>query len=169
MSIFFISSLIFSSLIMDKPAYQVFDKDGNQSTYDNLLSQAKEADVVLFGELHNNPICHWLQFELTKDLHALKKSQLVLGAEMFEADNQLIVDEYLLGLITDKHLQSEAKVWKNYATDYKPLVDFAKDNALSFIASNVPRRYASLVSKKGLEALNALSKEAKKYIAPLPV
>jgi uncharacterized iron-regulated protein len=81
---------------------------------------------------------------------------------MFEADNQVVLDEYLKGIITGKQFETEAKMWQNYATDYKPMVDFAQKNKIPFVATNIPRRYASLVSKGGLEALNQLSEEGKK-------
>jgi uncharacterized iron-regulated protein len=123
----------------------------------------------LFGELHNNSIAHWLELQLTKDLFALKKDKLVLGAEMFEADNQLIVNEYVTGKIAARHLESEAKLWDNYATDYKPLLDFALANRLFFAATNIPRRYASMVAKTGLAALDSLSAEARNWMAPLPI
>jgi uncharacterized iron-regulated protein len=153
----------------DKQAYKIFDADGKSVKYKNLLKDAIEADVVFFGELHNNPISHWLQLELTKDVFAGKQSNLVLGAEMFESDNQLILDEYLSGQIKTKNFEDEARLWNNYKTDYKPLVEFAKEKNLPFIATNIPRRYASLVNKKGFEGLDSLSNEAKKWIAPLPV
>jgi len=93
----------------------------------------------------------------------------MLGAEMLEADNQLIVDEYLAGLIGHEHLVKEAKVWDNYDTDYHPLVDVAKEHGLRFIATNIPRRYAALVAREGMKALERLSDEAKRSIAPLPI
>jgi len=106
-----------------------------------MLKEAADADIVLFGELHDNPISHWLQLELTKDLYDLKKDKLVLGAEMFESDNQVILDEYLSGKILQSSFESEARLWSNYKTDYKPLVEFARINKLKFVASNIPRRY----------------------------
>jgi uncharacterized iron-regulated protein len=90
----------------------------------------------------------------------------VIGAEMFEADNQLLMDEYLSGLYPDKKFEDEAKLWGNYNTDYKPVVDFAKEKGLRYIATNVPRRYASVVYNNGFEGLNKLSDEAKKYVSP---
>lgn len=161
--------LIFSSFQMDKPAYRLFDKDGKNAEYEQMLKELRQADIILFGELHNNPISHWLQIEVTKDVFATQKQNLILGAEMFEADNQVIINEYLLKQITEKHLKDEAKVWDNYDTDYKPLLDFALKNQIPFIATNIPRRYASLVSKKGLGELEKLSNEAKGWIAPLPI
>lgn len=151
----------------DKSPYQLFDKNGKKTTYAKLLKSAEKSEVILFGEYHNNSIVHWLQLELTKDLS--NKKQLVLGAEMLEADNQKQLDLYLKGEINQKQLDSTARLWPNYKTDYKPLVDFAKENKLAFIATNIPRRYASLVSKKGFEALDNLNDEEKTWIAPLPI
>ncbi len=152
----------------DKPAYQIFLRDGTLSSYHEMLNKAPENHVVLFGELHNNPIAHWLQFELSKDLHMYYDSLLVLGAEMFEADNQIIIDEYFDGKILERHFKAEAKLWNNYDTDYRPLLELARENNLNFIATNIPRRYAAMVHRGGFEALDALSEQAQKYIAPLP-
>ncbi|MFZ4399597.1 MAG: ChaN family lipoprotein [Bacteroidales bacterium] len=152
----------------DKPAYLLFDKNGKMSSYEKLLNDASNADIVLFGEMHDNPICHWLQLELCKDLYKTKKDQLVLGAEMFETDNQLLLDEYISGKIKAGNFEAEAKLWPNYKTDYKALVEFARKNKIPFIATNIPRRYASLVNKSGFEALETLSKEAKSLMVPLP-
>lgn len=151
----------------EKRAYQLFDKKGKKVSYAKLLKSAVNSDVVLFGEYHNNAIAHWLELELTKDVAAQK--EIVLGAEMLEADNQKQLNQYLNDQINQKQLDSTARLWPNYKTDYKPLVDFAKENKLPFIATNIPRRYASLVSKKGLEALETLTEEEKSWIAPLPI
>lgn len=167
-----ISSLIILlsvfAFTMDKPAYLIYNEKGKKTDYHKMVKRISQADVVLFGELHNNALVHWLQLQLIKDLAAEERA-LVLGAEMFEADDQLIVDEYLEGTIEARHLESEAKIWDNYATDYKPLLDFAKQHTHQFIATNIPRRYASLVSRIGLDSLENISEEAQAYIAPLPI
>ncbi|OWY22049.1 iron-regulated protein [Sphingobacteriales bacterium UPWRP_1] len=162
------AAFIFAAMT-DKAAYRIFTKDGKPANYDDLLKTAQNADIVLFGELHNNPIAHWLQLELTKDLYQTAAANLVLGAEMFEADNQLLLSEYLAGQISQKSFEDEARLWKNYTTDYKPLVEFAKTNNLPFIATNIPRRYASAVFNGGLDILATFSPEAQQYIAPLPI
>jgi uncharacterized iron-regulated protein len=166
---FFLTISLFNFLKSDKPAYLLYDKDLNVTSYENMLKELSQADIVFFGELHDNSLGHWLELQVTKNLFQVKKDKLILGAEMFEADNQTVVDEYLKGIITAKQFETEAKVWQNYQTDYKPLLDFAQQNKLKFVATNIPRRYASIVSKGGLEALNQLSDDAKKNIAPLPI
>ena len=153
----------------DKPAYKVFTGKGKKSDYNDIIKEASKADVVFFGELHDNPVAHWLELEITKDIFAEKGKNLILAAEMFETDNQLIIDEYFSDIIKESSFEKEVRLWKNYQTDYKPLVSFAKQNGLKFVASNIPRRYASVVAAGGFEALQQLSPEALKYIAPLPV
>lgn len=151
----------------DKQPYQLYTKDGKKTTYKKLLKKSEEAQVVLFGEYHDNSLVHWLQLEYTKDMAAQK--YLVLGAEMFEADNQDELQQYLDGKIDQKALDTVARLWSNYKTDYKPIVDYAKENNIPFIATNVPRRYASQVYKQGIESLETLSDEEKSWIAPLPI
>ena len=157
-----------TTLLGQKHAYKLFNAKGKEIKYSKLLKQASEADVILFGEFHDNPIHHWLQIELTKDLYELD-TNLVLGAEMMEADNQLIIDEYLQGFYNEKKVISEGKTWPNFETDYLPLLEFAKEKQCSFIATNVPRRYASMVYHFGIDTLNYVSNNAKNYIAPLPI
>ncbi|WP_022828982.1 ChaN family lipoprotein [Flavobacterium antarcticum] len=150
-----------------KKAYQLFDKKGRKVSFEKVVKAGLKAEVVFFGEFHDNPICHWLELELTKEIAA--KKAIVLGAEMIEADNQMQLNEYLSGKITQKQLDSSARLWPNYKTDYKPLVDLAKAKKIKFIATNVPRRYASMVHKKGFESLESLTEEEKSWIAPQPI
>jgi len=153
----------------DRPAYKVFTGEGKKADYGDVLKEALKADVVFFGELHDNPIAHWLEFEVTKDLYSGKGKNLVIAAEMFETDNQILIDEYFSGLIKEPSFESEVRLWKNYQTDYKPLLSFARDSGLKFVASNIPRRYASMVNSGGLEALEKVSAEGLRFIAPLPI
>jgi len=168
-SIIFMLIIMLSSFSSDKPAYLLYTKAGKNIEYAKMINELKDADIVFFGELHNNPISHWLQFELSKDLIVAKDSNIILGAEMFESDNQLIVNEYLTGKISKTKFEAECRLWPNYKTDYKPLMELAKSSKIPFIATNIPRRYASVVYKKGFEGLDGLSEEAKQYIAPLPM
>ena len=151
----------------DKQPYQLYTKNGKKTTYKKLLKASAKADVVLFGEHHNDALIHWLQLELTKDL--AEDNKLVLGAEMIEADNQTQLNQYLKGEIDQKAFDTVARLWNNHKTDYKPLVDFAKEKQFAFIATNIPRRYASMVFKKGFPVLDTLPDNEKAWIAPLPI
>ncbi len=165
-----LSFLMTASTLWAQPqAYAFFNQKGKAVKYDKMLKELEKADIVFFGEMHNNPICHWLQLELARDLYAREDQNLVLGAEMFESDNQLLINEYFLNYISEKNFEQEARLWPNYQTDYKPLVSFAKENGLSFVATNVPRRYAAAVYRNGLKTLGSLPEYSKVFIAPLPI
>lgn len=169
-TLFLLAVLLPSAIYsQDKPAYKIFTGEGKKADYGDIIKDSHKADVTFFGELHDNPIAHWLELELTKDLFEKEGKNLVLAAEMFETDNQLIINEYLSGLIKETSFEAEVKKWNNYGTDYKPLMNFAKEKGLKFVASNIPRRYASMVSSGGFEALQKLTPEALKLIAPLPI
>jgi len=159
--------LLSSSTFSQPQAYVIYNTKGKKVTFNKMLKSLAKSDVLLFGELHDNPIAHWLQLEVTKSLN--KSQDLILGAEMFEADNQDELNAYLAGKIDDEALDSLARLWPNYKTDYEPLVDFAKENNLPFIACNIPRKFANLVYKQGFEALDSLSQEEKSWIAPMPI
>jgi uncharacterized iron-regulated protein len=163
--ILFSSYFLFSNA-QNKPSYLIYDQNGKKASYKDIINSSQKSEVLLFGEYHDNSVAHWLELEITKDLFG--KIVLVLGAEMLESDNQKQVNQYLNGEINQKKLDSTARLWPNYKTDYKPLVDFAKENKIDFIATNIPRRFASLVFKNGFEALDKLSNEEKQWIATLP-
>jgi len=160
---------IFPVLAQNPVSYKIYTKNGKKTTWKKLIKKAAKADVVFFGEEHNNAVAHWLELKLTEDLYRLKDGKIILGAEMFERDNQQAVTDYVEGKINAKQLDSLARLWPNFERDYKPLLDFAREHHLPFIATNIPRRYASMVYKKGFESLDSLSAEEKKWVAPLPV
>lgn len=163
LSLLFITSAVFSQ----KKPYVIYNSKGKKVSYKKMMKTLVKKDIILFGELHNNPISHWLQYEVTTDLH--KNRSLILGAEMFEADNQTFLSDYTNENISYTDLDSLARLWPNYKTDYAPLVDFAKENQLQFVATNIPRRYANLVYRKGFDALDSLMIKEKEWIAPLPI
>lgn len=170
LKVLIINLLILSTLnvlAQKKPAYNLFTANGKKVNYGRVLRLAEKADMLLFGELHNNPIAHWLQFEVTKDLY--NSRELVLGAEMFEADNQQALTDYIDGRIDAKALDTLARLWNNYKTDYAPLVNFAKSNELKFVATNIPRRHANLVFRHDFAALDTIADSEKRWIAPLPI
>jgi len=170
---YFINTLIIFVTInvsaQKKSAYKIYKENGKKTSYRKLLKAAKKADIVFFGEEHDNPIAHWFELELTKDLYNKAGKPIILGAEMMETDNQKQVDQYLQGKLDYKSFKKEARLWPNFKTDYKPLMDFAKEKKLPFVATNVPRRYASKVYHGGFKALDTLPEQDKNWIAPLPI
>ena len=154
----------------DRPAYRLFTAAGAPADYDQMLAELAQADVVLFGEQHNDAITHWLELQVAKDLHKSKKpGQLVLGMEMFERDVQPLVARYAAGALVDSAFERQARPWSNYATDYRPLLEFARDKKISVIGTNAPRQFVSSVARGSLKALDKLPAQDRSLLAPLPM
>jgi uncharacterized iron-regulated protein len=157
----------FPSIAQDFPAYVIYTSNGKKTTFEKLVDASENKELVLFGEFHDNPISHWLQLELTKEMYAEVGSNLQLGFEMFEQDQQELLSQYVTGNLTAKQFKDTMRLWPNYETDYAPIVEFAKTNKLFCVASNVKRKYASLLFKKGRKSLDTLSTEVKAQMAPI--
>ena len=160
-------SFLFISLSFSQKeqAFVIYKSNGKKASYKQMKALALENQLVFFGEFHDNPISHWLEFELMLDLFAQHQSNLVLSFEMFEQDQQAILNDYLNGKLSDKQFKDSCRLWPNYETDYKPLLDFAKEKQLKVIAANIQRKYASLLFKKGRAALDTLSPLIKSQMA----
>ena len=160
----------FSQTPVSTDNYRVFDANGNPSDIVAVIKALDGVDVVFLGEQHDDSVCHALEFEIFQKAVAdyAAKRKVGLSMEMFERDVQIVVNEYLNGQITEAQFLASSRPWGNYKTDYRPLVELAKEKHLPVVAANAPRRYVNMVSRNGRDVLNGLTKEAKAWIAPLP-
>jgi uncharacterized iron-regulated protein len=149
--------------------YRVFRGDGTPAQLADVVAAAAAQSVVFLGESHDDATAHKLQNEIFRQLVERRAGQpAALSLEMFERDVQIVLDEYLAGLITEEQFLAASRPWRNYRQDYRPLVEFAREKRLPVIAANAPRRYVNRVARDGQSALAAFSAEAKAWFAPLP-
>jgi len=150
--------------------YTVFTGKGAPSSIAEIVKALEDTDVVFLGELHDDAVGHAVQYEIFKQAveQYSPRRRVTLSLEMFESDVQIVLDEYLKGLITENHFLQSSRPWGNYRTDYRPLVELAKERKLDVVAANAPRRYVNMVSRGGRSALDGLSTQAKSWLAPLP-
>jgi len=174
-------------------AYQWFSGEGKKRSYAQVLksleqqiAQHEGPTVLLFGELHDDPIAHWMQKQLTADLYAIH-SKMALGAEMFERDQQWALNTYLNppadslpaqakapsmmswgGDPAYSRLKKSINLWPNTKTDYLPLLEFAREKNIPFWACNIPRRLANQIYMKGIGSFDSLAADQKAWVAPLP-
>lgn len=167
LKIFVICVFTFNVSGQNEQAFIIYNSKGKKVSYKKMLKSASVQEYIFFGEHHDNPISHWLELELLKDLFKKHATQLQVGFEMFEQDQQVLLNNYMDGLVSEEFFEDSCRLWPNYQSDYKPLIQFAKENKLFCVASNVPRRFASLLFKKGRAALDTLSATDKAYMAPL--
>lgn len=150
--------------------YRAYDGQGKPVTLDDIVKSLSDKDAIFLGEQHDDAVAHALEAEIFRRAVSTYSPQrtVALSMEMFERDVQIVLDEYLGGLISEQHFLMSSRPWGNYKTDYRPLVELAKEKHLDVIAANAPRRYVNMVSRNGRDSLNGLSKQAKDWLAPLP-
>ena len=118
-------------------------------TPEELVASLEGYDVLFFGEYHDQDILHEVEYEVFKSLYAKYGDRLVLSMEMFEADNQEILDDYLENEVSEDNFLANSRPWPRYKTDYRKLVEFAKAHELPVIAANIPRFMAHYVAVDG--------------------
>jgi uncharacterized iron-regulated protein len=145
--------------------YRIYRGGGSASTLDQLVAESRAAAVTFLGESHDDPVAHYLEEQI---LRRTWDSEAALSLEMFERDVQYVLDEYLAGFITENHLVASGRAWKNYASDYRPLIEFAKEKKMPVVAANAPRRYVQRVNRLGAESLAEIEPEGRRFLPPLP-
>lgn len=132
---------------------RVFDSaKGQFSDFESMVAMLAKADVVFVGEQHDDPNTHRLERAILEGL-ARRRSGLILSLEMFERDVQDRVDLFRAGAVSETEFLASSRPWPRYATDYKPLVDFAVQHKWPIVAANIPRPIASEIAKTGLDVL----------------
>jgi len=149
--------------------YKIYDvKKQKIISINDIISDMDKADVLFYGEDHNDSVGHYLEAEIFKKLSEKYPQRTALTMEMFHTDIQPIVDEYLAGLISEKNFIKEGRAWPNYK-DYRPLIEYAKENKIEVIGANAATRYSNAVTKDGLEALKKFPKSSASFLPPLPI
>jgi uncharacterized iron-regulated protein len=156
--------------------FSVFTGRGEPATMEDIVRAMAGAEAVLIGEIHTDPVGHWVQTELLREALAAFRvgdeggslRQVALSKEMFERDVQGVVDEYLQDLISERLFKAAARAPRHYDEDYRPMVEMAKKAGIPVLASNAPRRYVNRVSRLGRDALYDLPPRARSFLPPLP-
>jgi uncharacterized iron-regulated protein len=144
---------------------RVYDtRHGGFADFEVMASDLAKADVVFVGEQHDDPNTHRLELAVIEAL-ARRGRRVILSLEMFERDAQEPLDHFAMGHMPEAEFLKVSRPWPRYATDYKPLVDFAVAKDWPVVAANVPRPIASEVAKGGLEVLQQKSAEDRKLFA----
>lgn len=171
LAIFLITLLPVLALCQENQSghYKIYDtKNKKLITVNDIINDMDKADVLFFGEEHNDSACHVLEYALFKQLAQKYPAKAALTMEMFETDCQTVLNEYLEGLIREKNFVTEGRAWHNY-TDYRPLIELAKAGHIPVVAANAPARYVNMVNRMGLTSLQSLDATARSWLPPLPV
>lgn len=143
--------------------------DAKQITWQTLINEMMFADIIIVGEMHDDPVGHAVELSLVTEVTKVWPGT-VLCLEMLERDEQPLVDDYRDGFIDTEAFQSATKStdWAGVGSFdlwYQPLMDITYENGGSVVAANAPRRYVKVARRDGYEVLEALPKPRRDFIA----
>ena len=147
------ATLVVSSAYVPQRVYDT--RRSAFSDFETMTADLARADVILIGEQHDDPNTHRLELAVLEGL-ARRSVAVTLSLEMFERDVQHSVDAYMSGSGAEDEFLKNSRPWPRYASDYRPLVEFARARRWPVIAANVPRRIAADVAKSGKAAVDSL-------------
>ncbi len=137
---------------------------GKPIPWRKMLDQLAEAEFVFLGEFHTDETTHRVELAVFRELAKRRGGKVVLAMEMFERDVQGTLDQYLAGKIDETAFRRQARVWGNYGSGYRPLIEFAKREQLPVVASNFPRPLLRQVAGGGEEAWQKLRQESPQLV-----
>ncbi|MEO7363305.1 MAG: ChaN family lipoprotein, partial [Gemmatimonadaceae bacterium] len=145
---------------------RVYDSRKNKwIDFETLVQRANAMDIVFVGEQHDNTPGHEMERALLEGIARRRGTgggPVTLSLEMFERDVQEPLNAYLNGTLDETTFLAASRPWPNYGPDYRPLVQLSKAQKWPVIAANIPRTFASLVSRGGLNAFDTLSTDIRR-------
>lgn len=133
-----------------------------------VLDGMAQRDVVLLGETHDDADHHRWQLQSLAALHA-RRSDMVIGFEMFPRRMQPVLDRWVAGELTTREFLEQSewdKNWNMPAGLYLPLFEFARINRIPMLALNIERTLSRKISEKGWDAVPAAEREGLARPAP---
>ncbi|MCG9664743.1 ChaN family lipoprotein [Vibrio mediterranei] len=144
--------------------YQLASPTGESISLSALPEAILDADVILVGEWHTHAGIHRFQADLLKEL-INKNPDTALSMEQFTRDKQPVVDDYLASQIGEQILIKQGGAWPNYESDYRPLVELAKNSDIDIIASNAPKSIVRCIGRQGVGYLDKLDEQERSLVA----
>ncbi|MGR5070079.1 MULTISPECIES: ChaN family lipoprotein [Vibrio] len=144
--------------------YQLHAPSGEAISVNQLTPELQQADVILIGEWHTHAGIHRFQTDMLKQLSSINRP-LALSMEQVARDKQAILDSYLNGEIGEQYFMKQSNAWPNYASDYRPLVEFAKQTEIPVIAANAPKNIVRCIGRQGVAYLDKLDSDERNFVA----
>ncbi len=117
-------------------------RTGRPVTLDDFTGRAADADLVVFGEIHDDAVAARYEKELLETLGSGDRP-VALAMEFLEADQQKALDAYLAGDLDRDAFIKQTHRGPTYARMHGPLIEWAKEHGAPVIAANAPRHLVS--------------------------
>jgi len=125
-------------------------------SFDQLLIELGQAEVIFAGETHDQVEQHQIQVRILHELLKRDRSPVV-AMEMLQKDQQASLDRWSQGLLTEEEFLKEVQWETTWGFDYslyKPILDSVRENRLKVLGLNTQRELVRKVGQNGIEGLS---------------
>ncbi len=129
-------------------------EDKKTMSYQQMISDLKDADIVFIGETHDQENHHRIQLDIIKTFNNLKVP-VIIGLEMIIAENQDILDRWISGSIAlDDFVKEYYKNWNFPWPLYRDIFLYLREYKISTIGLNISPEITRKIAKSGFSSLS---------------
>lgn len=122
-----------------------------------MLTNATQVPLVYVGETHDNPASHRLELAVLAAMAKRHPGQVALGMEMFAANQQEALDQWVAGELTEKEFLRQSRWfsdgWGSDFAYYRDLLLFCRDKNIAIIGLNIDKELGNKASMMPLAEL----------------
>jgi uncharacterized iron-regulated protein len=136
-------------------------KTGNPISYETMISELEDVQIVYVGEKHNLPEHHKIQLRIMETLYS-DNPDLKVGMEMFDHTYQRVLNEWSAGKLDEETFLKKVHWYANWKYDfklYRKILLFIKKNNLCLVGLNIPFHLSPKIAIGGIETLSAIEKQ----------
>lgn len=130
---------------------------GDLRDLEHIVPKLAEKRVVFVGESHDRYDHHLNQLAIIRQLHA-RNPNLVIAMEFFQQPFQPYLDAYIGGSLDERTFLEKTEYFERWGYDYRlyrPIIEYAREQAIPLLALNIPREISTKVGRSGIDSLNA--------------
>jgi len=122
-------------------------------SFSRMMADLEGSDVIFVAETHDNRTTHEMELDVIRSLRE-KKIPLAIGLEMFQANYQGHLDDWIEGRMSEESFKAVyARNWSYDWSMYRDIFIFARDNHIPMIALNIPKEIVIKVARQGFASL----------------
>ena len=154
--LFILPAHLFASHGLRSKIYSL--KDQQFISFQKMVSELSDQEMIIIGEIHNNVIHHNNQKYITSGL-VTEGLSVNVGFEFVSWMDQDVFDQYQTGSISRNEFIKTTWGESNYNFDwYDPMIQLAKMSGGHSFGINAPRSLTSRVGKVGIDGLTETEK-----------
>jgi uncharacterized iron-regulated protein len=149
-----LSALFFMKTRSSDDSVRVYRvSDGKTISYNEMISEVRNASLIFTGEIHTDQEHHRLELDIIKSLNKAKVP-IAVGFEMFRADSQKYLDQWVKGVLPfDDFVRVYYRNWNMPWPLYGNILMYLRQEDIPAIGLNVPEGIARKVNTDGFSSL----------------